>query len=107
MFEALSISRTHFFGFCFSKNNKKILSLQEIVWKGFVMLSMSEHFGHSGYSRRKYIYLVFRIIECERSTHGSEYAETIHDGLRAVVSGAHSDAETVEESADVEVVNEG
>lgn len=67
---------------------------------------MSEHFGHSGYSRREYIYLVFRIIECERGTHGSEYAETIHDGLSAVMSGAHGDAETVEESADVEVVNE-
>ena len=68
-------------------------------------MSVSEHAAYALYSGDKGINLFFCVVQSERGADGALYAETLHEGLRAVVTGAHGYAETVEKGAHVEVVD--
>ena len=66
-----------------------------------VFLSSSEHFRGTFHACHEGVDLLFGVIESEGCPHGSLDAERCHDGLRTVMAGAHSDAEFVEDGAEV------
>ena len=64
----------------------------------------SEHLAHAFHSSHESVHFFLRVVESERRTHRALYAETVHNGLCAVVTGAHGDAESVEQRAHVEMM---
>ena len=66
---------------------------------------MSEHLAYALYAFNKNVYLLLCVIHGKRGSHRALYAETYHEGLGAVVTGANGYAETVEQRAHVEMVD--
>lgn len=52
----------------------------------------SEHAANAAHSVDEGVHFVFRVVQGERRTHRSEYAQTVHQGLCAVVTRAHGNA---------------
>ena len=68
-------------------------------------MMLSEHLPDAVEACYQGIYLFLRVIQGEGGADGSADTQTIHQGLRTVMTGADGDAETVEQGADVEVVD--
>jgi hypothetical protein len=65
----------------------------------------SEHFGYTLDASHENVNLFLCIIEGKRSTDSARDAQTIHQGLGTVMTGAYGDAQTIEERAHIEVVD--
>ena len=68
-------------------------------------MMLSEHLSDAVEACHQGIYLFLRVIQGEGGADGSGDAETVHQGLRTVMTGADGNAEAVEQGADVEVVD--
>ena len=68
-------------------------------------MMLSEHLPDAVEACYQGIHFFLRVIQGEGGADGSGNAETVHQGLRTVMTGADGYAETVEQGADVEVVD--
>ena len=68
-------------------------------------MMLSEHLPDAVEACYQGIYFFLRVVQGEGGADGSGDAETIHQGLRTVMTRADGNAEAVEQGADVEVVD--
>ena len=68
-------------------------------------MMLSEHLSDAVEACHQGIHLFLRVVQGEGGADGAGNAETVHQGLRTVMTGADGYAETVEQGADVEVVD--
>ena len=68
-------------------------------------MMLSEHLSDAVEACHQGIDFFLRVVQGEGGADGSGDAETVHQGLRTVMTGADGYAETVEQGADVEVVD--
>jgi hypothetical protein len=69
------------------------------------LMMLSEHLSDAVEACHQGIYLFLRVVQGEGGADCSADTQTIHQGLRTVMTRADGDAEAVEQGADVEVVD--
>lgn len=68
-------------------------------------MMLSEHLPDALNTCYQGIHFFLRVVQGEGGADCSADTQTVHQGLRTVMTGADGDAETVEQGADVEVVD--
>lgn len=66
---------------------------------------VSEHLANAPNARHKGVDLLSRVVKGKRSAHRTQHSQAIHQRLRAVVTRANSNAQLVEQSAHIHVVD--